>query len=172
MVNTLPGMVFSIRIHFVLHNPVWTDSYELRSSWAVFLNIPSHKIEISTCQFRLPTDKFTKFRLEHAFINNVLNLRHVHRPAVAPRLTQHVKVRTKVGYHIGLHKIQAYDIHWLTLIVLLWQWREVSCRTGRPGKVVKNIMRRQPNEILISWCNYGVFEVPFSKTDSSGLKHV
>ena len=117
MVNTRPGMVFSIRIHFVLHNPVWTDSYELRSSWAVFLNIPSHKIEISTCQFRLPADKFTKFRLEHAFINNVLNLRHVHRPAVAPRLTQHVKVRTKAGYHFGLHKILAYDIQWLPLIV-------------------------------------------------------
>ena len=102
---------------FVLHNPVWTDSYELRSSWAVFLNSPSHKIEISTCQFRLPADKFTKFRLEHAFINNVLNLRHVHRPAVAPRLTQHVMVRTKAGYHFGLHKILAYDIQWLPLIV-------------------------------------------------------
>ena len=95
-------MVFSIRIILSCTTRVWADSYELRSSWAVFLNIPSHKIEISTCQFRLPADKFTKFRLEHAFINNVLNLRHVHRPAVAPRLTQHVKVRTKAGYHIGL----------------------------------------------------------------------
>jgi len=61
--------------------------------------------------FQLTSEfNFTKFRLEHAFINNVLNLRHVHRPAVAPRLTQHVKVRTKAGSHIGLHKILAYDI--------------------------------------------------------------
>ena len=131
MVNTLPGMVFSIRIHFVLHNPVWTDSYELRSSWAVFLNSPSHKIEISTCQFRLPADKFTKFRLEHAFINNVLNLRHVHRPAVAPRLTQHVKVRTKAGYYIGLYKILAYrNYHWQ------WPRNQVS---GHRFKIISMI---------------------------------